>query len=535
LKRGAFLLAVALLLLRVAFFARTDLYPEEAYYWNYAAHLDIGYLDHPPMVAWLIHAGTVIFGDGEFGVRVPLVLCSLVTAFFAYRLTTLLFDARALDARGQESRGVIEAPNPNDAVGQLRQSSGYFPTSVAEEGKGAPAAWTAVLLVQVLPFFFLTGFMITPDAPLTACWTGALYFLARALLQERTSAWLGLGVCLGVGMLSKYSIALLGLATLVFLVLDRKSRRWWWHPAPYVAVASALVIFSPVIIWNAQHEWASFAFQSADRVAEKWRFSFHELLLAVFFLLTPVGVVLVWQCLRGTWNHPASDARRLLFARVFTLVPLSVFVLFSLTHRVKLNWTGPLWLPVIPAMAALLVGLQPGMLRRVWIGSLAVLTIVYLAFLQYLASGLPGVSYSAAMELLPVGWSEMGRDLEAQRAAIPHPANGRVLLVGLDRNFIASEAAFYHSRKREAVRETASAHLFGGRGLMYEFWFPPMEHYGATLLLVSFQRHDLDAGRVQARCAPLEPIEEHWLERDGRRIRRYYTRVAENYGPRADR
>jgi dolichol-phosphate mannosyltransferase len=429
---------------------------------------------------------------------------------------------------------VIEAPNPNDAVGQLRQS-GYFPTSVDEEGKGAPAGWTAVLLVQVLPFFFLTGFMITPDAPLTACWTGALYFLARALLQERTSAWLGLGVCLGLGMLSKYSITLLGLATLVFIVLDRKSRRWWRHPAPYLAVALALAIFSPVIIWNAQHEWASFAFQSADRVAEKWRFSLHELLLTVLALLTPVGVVLAWKGLRGMQSHPSSEARRLLFTRIFTLVPLSVFVLFSLTHRVKLNWTGPLWLPVIPAMAALLVDLQPGALRRAWIGSLAVLTIVSVTFLQYLASGLPGVSYSAVTELLPVGWSEMGRELEAQRAAIPRPANGRVLLVGLDRNFIASEAAFYHSGKREAIHETTSAHLFGGRGLMYEFWFPPMEQYGATLLLVSFQRHDLDAGRVQTRCAPLGPIEEHWLERDGRRIRQYYTRVAENYGPRADR
>src|SRR6185503_3816449 len=129
---------------------------------------------------------------------------------------------------------------------------------------------------------------------------------------------------------------------------------------------------------------------------------------------------------------------------------------------------------------------------------------------------------------------EMGRELEMQRDAIPRPANGRVLLVGMDRNFIASEAAFYHSRKREAVRETASAHLFGGRGLMYEFWFPPEAQWGATLLLVSFQRHDLDAGRVQARCPRLGPIEEHWLERGGRRIRQYYTRVAENYGPRAD-
>jgi type IV pilus assembly protein PilC len=48
------------------------------------------------------------------------------------------FEYIALDARGQESRGVIEASNPNEAVGQLRQA-GYFPTSVTEEGKGAPA------------------------------------------------------------------------------------------------------------------------------------------------------------------------------------------------------------------------------------------------------------------------------------------------------------------------------------------------------------------------------------------------------------
>ncbi len=45
------------------------------------------------------------------------------------------FEYIALDARGQESRGVIEATTSNDVVGQLRQA-GYFPTSVVEEGKG---------------------------------------------------------------------------------------------------------------------------------------------------------------------------------------------------------------------------------------------------------------------------------------------------------------------------------------------------------------------------------------------------------------
>src|SRR5271163_4267791 len=54
------------------------------------------------------------------------------------------FNYIALDARGQESTGVIDAPSSNEAVGQLRQA-GYFPTSVIEEGKGkAPARSKAV-------------------------------------------------------------------------------------------------------------------------------------------------------------------------------------------------------------------------------------------------------------------------------------------------------------------------------------------------------------------------------------------------------
>ncbi len=489
-KRGPLYLAAALFLLRVAFLAKPDLFPEEAYYWNYAAHLDIGYLDHPPMVAWLIHVGTLVFGDGEFGVRVMLVLCSLVTAFFVFRLTTLLFDSRA----GQ----------------------------------------TAVLLVQVLPFFFLTGFMITPDAPLTACWAGALFYLAQALLRGNVSAWLGLGVFLGLGLLSKYSIALLGPATLLFITLDPASRRWWRHPAPYAAVLLSLAIFSPVIVWNGRHHWASFAFQSADRIAEARRFSMHELFLAILALLTPVGVMLVWKALRGGHNLAPEDVRRRLFARIYTLVPLVVFLAFSVTHRVKLNWTGPLWLAAIPAMAAGCVALAdqpPSLLRRAWIGTVALLVITYVAFLTYLSFGLPGIGYARDMALVPVGWSEMGHALEVRRAAIPPPANGRVLLVGLDRNFIASESAFYNSRPREAAGTTTGAHLIGNRALMYEFWFPPRDQEGATLLLVSFDRSVLNRHRVRDHFTSVGEIEEQWVERGGKKIRPYFTRVGESYRP----
>ena len=43
----------------------------------------------------------------------------------------------ALDSRGQESTGSVEAISSNEAIGQLRQA-GYFPTSVYQEGKDGP-------------------------------------------------------------------------------------------------------------------------------------------------------------------------------------------------------------------------------------------------------------------------------------------------------------------------------------------------------------------------------------------------------------
>lgn len=49
--------------LRLLYAGSVELMPEETYYWNYSQHLDLGYLDHPPMVAWLIRLGTLVFGQ----------------------------------------------------------------------------------------------------------------------------------------------------------------------------------------------------------------------------------------------------------------------------------------------------------------------------------------------------------------------------------------------------------------------------------------------------------------------------------------
>ena len=485
-KQPAILLAAGLFLVRALYAPWCELFPEEAYYWNYAQHLDIGYLDHPPMVAWLIALGGAVFGYGEWAVRVGSLVCSLATSFFAFRLTETLCRDRKTAA-------------------------------------------TAVLLVQSLPYFFMSGWMMTPDAPLTACWAAMLYFLARVFFDRDALAWGGVGVFLGLGMLSKYSIALLGPATLLFLALDPGSRGWFRRVAPYAGVLLAVAIFSPVIIWNARHHWASFAFQSVGRVEVARRFSLHDLLGAILVVLTPTVAWLAGRALAA--RRTADEAgRRVLFTRVYTLVPLAVFVLFSLTHRVKLNWTGPLWLAVVPAVAATLAAAPSGWLRIGWRATLGVLCVGYVAGLQYLATGLPGVRDAAQTELLPVGWKQLASELEARRHDLAQGgAPGPVFIVGMDRDFIASEAAFYLPDRTRAVQETTGAHLFDGESLMYAYWLPARRFDGATLLLVAFEKKEIETPRILRHCAGPGPVEAHLLHAHGQPVRTYYTRVVTGY------
>ena len=159
------------------------------------------------------------------------------------------------------------------------------------------------------------------------------------------------------------------------------------------------------------------------------------------------------------------------------------------------------------------------------------LLVGYVVLLQYLRTGLPGVVYLSNTALLPVGWPELSRSLERQKVAL-HDGDGgaaRVLIVGMDHGFLASEAAFYQIDQTHAVSETTGGHLFEGHSLMYAYWFPPREQDGATLLLVSFRRNELKTGTIHRRCESLGPIEEHFVQVNGCRVRAYYTRVAVHY------
>jgi dolichol-phosphate mannosyltransferase len=219
--------------------------------------------------------------------------------------------------------------------------------------------------------------------------------------------------------------------------------------------------------------------------------------------------------------------------RIAVLVPLSVFAVFSLRHEVKLDWTGAPWAAALPLMA---FGAEPRgprstnrWLRRAWPVTLICMLLFYGAGFYHLVLGIPGLGFTGHTELVPVEWRDFGRQIDGITDAVRSRYGDDLLVVGMDRYAIASERAFYSHDRSRSVAETSSSHLFGGMGLMYEWWFPAQRQTGRTLLLLGWDAGDLAEAHLQSHVSGLEPLQEGTLVRDGRTVRRYYYRVVHGY------
>lgn len=223
--------AGALLLIRCWLDARFNLVPDEAFYWTWTRHLNAGYFDHPPMIAWLMWLSTRVMGDNELAVRFPATLLSLGSLAILYLLARkILNDARAV---------------------------GYI-----------IAMWIAGPLLAVM------GSIFTPDAPATFF---SMCALAMAVLIARRDdrgendpvrndagspgLWLLFGLFCGLAFLSKYTTVLAPAGVGLALLTSRAGRNHLRRPWIYLAALVAVAVFSPNIYWNAKHQWASFAFQ----------------------------------------------------------------------------------------------------------------------------------------------------------------------------------------------------------------------------------------------------------------------------------
>jgi 4-amino-4-deoxy-L-arabinose transferase-like glycosyltransferase len=300
--------------------------PDEAYYWVWSHTLAPGYLDHPPMVALWIRAGTAIAGDGNLGVR--------MLGPFAAALGSVLL---------------------------VRAGDDLLP------GRHA-GLWAAGLMNATL-LFAVGATTMTPDTPLLLFWTMTLWALARLQATGRGAWWLVAGAAAGLALDSKYTAVLLAPSILLWLLLVPQMRPWLRRWQPYVAAVLAIALFSPVLWWNAEHGWISFAKQGGR--ADDWHPAralqfIGELIGGQVGLATPLVAVVCGAgmvlALRQAWRGTAGWT----LLACLTSVPSLVFLQHALGDRVQANWPAILY----PAAAIAAAGLA-GRWRRLLVPAMA--------------------------------------------------------------------------------------------------------------------------------------------------------------------
>lgn len=276
--------------------------------------LSLSYFDHPPLHIWLAHFAQVLLGNGR-AARLPFVLLSAATGWAMFGFSSRLFGARA-------------------------------------------GLWT--LLVMNLTVFFgvVASSWILPDGPLNlflllTAWAFAPIALGEGESHASWSRWLIIGLCIGLAGLSKYHAVLFGLGLLGFIAVTPRLRGLFRQPQPYLGLLIAVAIFSPVLVWNAEHGWASFAFQG-DRAG------FHGIKLAAplgqiggqALLLTPwIFVPAVYAVFLALKER--DERARLCLWLGGTIV--GFFMLLSLWSGAgMMHWTMPGWLLLLPLLGNLL-------------------------------------------------------------------------------------------------------------------------------------------------------------------------------------
>jgi len=345
---GGWLLGLAAItVIRLAVAALAPLSPDEAYYWVWSRSLAAGYPDHPPMVALWIRAGTWIAGDGALGVR---LLAPLATALGSVLLAWAGEDLLPGHGAGRSAAGVIAA-----------------------------ALLNATLL------FGIGSVTMTPDTPLLLFWTVTLWALGRLLATGRGEWWLVAGAAAGLALSSKYTAALLLPSVGLWAVVTPAMRPWLRRWQPWAAIGIALLLFVPVLVWNADHDWASFVRQAArvanGNTARALQF-LGEFVGGQVGLLTPLIALLmgagIARSIREWRNHDPGWG----LLAALTLVSLTVFVEHALGDRVQANWPAVMY----PAAAIAAAGLSRRWLRLVWPGIALWLAMTALIWVQALAS-----------------------------------------------------------------------------------------------------------------------------------------------------
>lgn len=379
-QRSTVFLVAVLALWRLYLSAGLQLHPDEAYYWWWSRDLDVGYFDHPPMVAYFIWISTV-FSNSELWVRLSGTVVALLMSGLMWRLAMQLFQS-------------------------------------------VPVAAGSVMLFNTAPMTLLGMLVITPDIPLLLFCALSIYLFWQTLRRQRTWLWYALGVAFGMALLSKYTAILLIPCFLLYLLLT-EDRRWLKTVYPYLAALVALVCFLPVVWWNSQNAWVSFLFQLKNCVGgEGFAFSkVAEYVAGQMLVSGPLVLLLGLYAAFVGWRR--KDKATLLL--VCTAAPVILF--FGVTSFIKVaypNWPALAYFPLSILVSQFCLGGDskvPKMRRALWSAAVvSTLALSLIATVHTRFGFLPLERYSPQLAAADAtnafyGWRELGAELKRK---FPH-------------------------------------------------------------------------------------------------------------------
>jgi 4-amino-4-deoxy-L-arabinose transferase-like glycosyltransferase len=464
----AALVIAAMTVLRIVYASAIELRTDEAYYWTWSKEAALSFLDHPPGIAWLIRFGTAIFGDTTLGVRFGGIVAMLVTQLLlADIVRRLTHDVRAI---------VV-----------------------------------AVLMPEAALYYGLLMAKVAPDVAMIPFAVAMMWSLVRLVQSGDGRWWLAAGLFAGLSLLSKFTAIMFAPAVAAFLLVPDWRWRWLRSPYPYLAVLVAVAMFSPVLIWNAQHDWASFRFQGV-RATANYGVSLRTIGDYIGLQFGLVGFVMLPVVLSGlvmtAWRGYRKREPVAILLSTAVLVPFVYFFFKSLTLRVGDTWAMFMW-PTGFAAAAINLAMLPkvGWSARMirwslfWVKTALVsgIAFVVIVFLYYVAA-----PWNFLGKMDPIG-AEAGYDQVAARAQAALDETGATWIATTDYRTYAMMRWLF--RGRVPVVE------INERGRFQDFRDPGMDRIkGHAGIYIGRQPDDHSPlwDSIPATREPLAQVERRW-------------------------
>lgn len=417
------------------------LHPDEAYYWDWTRHLDYGYYDHPPMVAWTIWLFSFL-PLSELTVRLPAIFSAIFVSLLGYDMMLRL-------------------------------------------GVNRHNAWLGLVLITISPWLTLTAFIITPDVFALLFYTLTIYAGVRFALSHKVQ-WLYLvGILVALSILSKLTSIFLLPVFLSWMLLDSRQRKWLKTIHPWLSAFIGSFGGIILLIWNHNHNNALLYRLNELKLGSVLTFQ-NSMSEASGFILSNIFMLSPWICFiiilalprfRTIFSKMSSGWSLILLS---ALLPWVYAIPTSFYAKFQGNWLVFCSVPVTILAIGIMHYYQISNIeyknKERWIRY----SIYWFGFLLLLVSFLPFIGAAQSRMKEFNGWKELGAIVDKELAEAPNPTN----TVIYSRRYQSAALIGFYAKSHPHVNTFSN----GVRKSMYDIWTNHKHNAGKDVVFIELKR-----------------------------------------------